>query len=109
MDSNSNWMGAVMREVRRTFRKVVQSVEISNRRAIITRARLANRLAKGSAGRSRRNAYAVKVRTLKALMSKCQREVKVRDDPKTPGMILVALSKERFGLHAPRQSFANVA
>jgi hypothetical protein len=98
-----------VKQSKKTFREVVQNVEISNRIAIVTRARMANRLAKGSLGRSRRNAYAVKVKTLKALMHKFDGDVELRDDPATPGMMLIVLSAERFGLHAPRRLFENIA
>lgn len=98
-----------MKQAKKTFREVVHGVANCNRAAITTRARMANRLAKGTVGRSRRNAYAVKVRTLKALTNKFRKDVRLKDDPATPGMTLVLLSVERFGLHAPKRYFDDIA
>jgi hypothetical protein len=97
-----------VKQARKTFEEVVNEVSNSNRVAIISKARIANQLAKGSYGRSRKNAYAVKVRCLKALTKKFREEVELRNDLATPGMLLVTISKDRFGLHAPKFLFGEI-
>jgi len=97
-----------MKQTKKTFRDIVHGVSIPNRVAIITRARTANRLAKVTMGRAQRNSYAVKVRSLKALTNKFRAEVELKNDPATPGMIVVAVSKDGFGLHAPKVLFKEI-
>lgn len=74
-----------MKRAKKTFEEVLHGVSTSNKVAIIAKARIANQLAKGTFDRSRKNAYAVKVRCLKALAKKFRKEVEIRNDFATPG------------------------
>ncbi|HLA94415.1 MAG TPA: hypothetical protein VK612_01755 [Pyrinomonadaceae bacterium] len=45
---------------------------------------------------------------MKALTNKFRAEVELKNDPATPGMIVVAVSKDGFGLHAPKVLFKEI-
>lgn len=85
-----------------SFSHLLQKTERMNRNALMSRAFLANRIAKTAKGASRNNSYAVKTKALNAIIEKFPNEVEFRNDEAFPEMVVVNVVHTRFGLHAPR-------
>ena len=89
-----------------TFDKILERTEQKNSERLMAKARLANRIAKGSRGVNRRTAYSVKSTALCSLVKKLSCHVRVFKDIKLTDFVVVELKKERSGLHLP---FARLA
>ncbi len=89
-----------------TFGKILEQAEQENSERLMAKARLANRIAKGSRGINRRTAYYIKSDALCSLVKKLSRRVRVFRDFKLTDFVVVELKIERSGLHLP---FAKLA
>ena len=88
-----------------TFKGLLERTALANQRRLMHRARTANRLAKSVNGRARIVAYRVKTEALVTLTKRFPDQVMLRRDVEQPGMVVVAVTAARFGLHAPAQNF----
>lgn len=93
---------------KRTFKQILTHLERANRNTLMRRAHEANRVAKTIHGKPKQRTYDIKIRALKALVTKFDREILIREDTRTPDMVLVAVMNTRFGLHAPRVCFDSI-
>lgn len=90
-----------MKNKKPTFSEILKQTGRTNSRTLMAKARLANRLAKQTRGKNRRNAYEVKAKALKFLVEKMPNRVSVRKDIKLTEFVVVELLKEQTGLHTP--------
>lgn len=67
----------------------------------MSKARLANRLAKRSRGASRQTAYGIKSQALCSLIKKLSNHVIISKDSKLTDFVVVSLKIEQSGLHLP--------
>ncbi|MBS1796676.1 MAG: hypothetical protein JSS81_22790 [Acidobacteria bacterium] len=88
-----------MRSNKPTFNQILHGLEQSNSEKLMTRARLANRLAKRSRGHKRQLAYAVKHRALRTLVRRLPAQVEVRPDIALTDFVVVGLKNAQSGLH----------
>ena|SRR5215203_4477080 len=92
-----------------TFRETLASVSDRNAVALMSRARIANRVAKTAERYGRRNAYDAKTRALVALVRGFPDRFAVTVDPMLPSFVVVRAPDLRFGLHAPASRFPSGA
>ena len=90
-----------MAKTRRTFNQMLSGLESKHSETLMRRARRANRIAKITSGRSRRNAYAVKARTLSYLVDRMPGRTDVRKDIVLTEFVVVELKGTCRGLHCP--------
>jgi hypothetical protein len=95
-----------MRRNKRTFKQILTHLARPNRNSLMRKAHIANRVAKKAHGLSKQRTYDIKIKALKALATKFDREVLMQQDARTPDMIVVAVLNTRFGLHAPKECFS---
>jgi hypothetical protein len=88
-----------MKTNKATFGKILERTGQKNSERLMAKARLANRIAKGSRGVNRRMAYSVKSTALYSLVKKLSCHVRVFKDIKSTDFVIVELKKERSGLH----------
>lgn len=86
-----------------TFDKIL---ERTNSERLMAKARLANRIAKGSRGVNRRTAYYIKSDALCSLVKKLSHRVSVFEDVKLTDFVIVEVKTQRSGLDLP---FAKLA
>src|SRR5438552_1075617 len=86
---------------RTTFESILAEVGARNSRRLMSRATIANRLAKTLRGRARKRAYDVKHSALLSLSMRFPKTVTICNDPQLPGFVIVGDLSARFGLHAP--------
>lgn len=90
-----------MKNKKPTFNEILKETGRTNSKCLMAKARLANRLAKISRGRNRRNAYSVKAKVLKFLVEKMPNKVSIRQDIKLTEFVVVELKNTQSGLHTP--------
>lgn len=84
-----------------TFNQICTRAEKGNSEKLMSKARLANRLAKRSRGGQRQTAYAVKADALSSLVHKMPARVDVRKDIILTDFVVVELKNTNVGLHFP--------
>ena len=90
-----------MRQHKLTFNQILAGVEKDNSEKLMSKARLANRLAKKSRGLQKQTAYAVKSDALESLVKKMPARVDVRKDIILTDFVVVELKNTNVGLHFP--------
>ncbi len=84
-----------------TFNQICAKAEKDNSEKLMSKARLANRLAKRSRGNQRQTAYAVKSDALASLVHKMPARIDVRKDIILTDFVVVELKNTNVGLHFP--------
>ncbi len=84
-----------------TFSQIIAGVEKDNSEKLMSKARLANHLAKRSRGLQRQTAYSVKSGALASLVRKMPARVCVRKDIILTDFVVVELKNTNVGLHFP--------
>lgn len=84
-----------------TFNEILAKTEKDNSEKLMSKARLANRLAKRSRGQQRQAAYTVKSNALGSLVKKMPARVDVRLDIILTDFVVVELKNTNVGLHFP--------
>jgi len=90
-----------MKQHKRTFNQILNSLEKDHSEKLMRRARTANGLAKKSRGAQRAAAYAVKSRALSSLVHKMPARVDIRKDIILTDFVVVELKNTNQGLHFP--------
>lgn len=90
-----------MKNKKPTFSDILKQTARTNSETLMAKARTANRLAKRSRGRNRRNAYEVKAKILKFLVKNMPNKVRVLEDYRLDEFVVVRLEKQSSGLHTP--------
>ncbi len=90
-----------MKQQKLTFNQICAQAEKDNSEKLMSKARLANRLAKRSRGMQRQTAYAVKADALSSLVHKMPKRVDVRLDIILTDFVVVELKNTNVGLHFP--------
>jgi hypothetical protein len=92
---------------RQTFKSILKTVAPTNAGRLMSKARLANSIAKtATTKRTRLTAYSVKTNALLALQASFPKRVTVSLDPQYGTyFVLVKARNSRFGLHAPAHLF----
>lgn len=98
-----------MRGRKKTFNEILDETKENNCERLMQKARMANRIAKQTKPRSRRNAYGVKHGALTAIVKKMKGKFDVRKDFRNDELAVVTLRKERCGLHIPLSELVRVA
>lgn len=84
-----------------TFNQILAGVEKNNSEKLMSKARLANRLAKRTKGLQKKAAYAVKSGALGSLVKKMPGRVDIRKDIILTEFVVVELKNTNVGLHFP--------
>lgn len=84
-----------------TFNQICARAEKENSEKLMSKARLANRLAKKSRGVNRRNAYTVKSNALGSLVHKLPARIDIRKDIILTDFVVIELKNTNSGLHFP--------
>jgi len=84
-----------------TFNQILNGVEKENSEKLMSKARLANSLAKRSRGVQRQTAYSVKSNALGSLIHKMPARIDVRKDIILTDFVVVELKNTNVGLHFP--------
>ena len=84
-------------------------IKKKNSECLMTKARLANRLAKKSDGRNRRNAYRVKADALCWLVQRLPDRVRISRDVRLTDFVVVELNGGYSGLHLPATALAAIS
>lgn len=84
-----------------TFNQILTSVEKNNSEKLMSKARLANRLAKTRRGTQKQAAYTVKTNALGSLVHKMPQHVDIRKDIILTDFVVVELKNTNVGLHFP--------
>lgn len=84
-----------------TFNQICTRAEKDNSEKLMSKARLANRLAKRSRGTQRQSAYAVKSGALQSLVRKMPALLDVRKNIILTDFVVVELKNTNVGLHFP--------
>ncbi len=84
-----------------TFNQILNEVEKENSEKLMSKARLANSLAKRVRGIQRQTAYSVKSNALGSLVHKMRARVCVRKDIILTDFVVVELKNTNVGLHFP--------
>lgn len=92
-----------------TFNDILNKTKDDNCARLMEKARIANRIAKQTRPRSSRNAYSVKHRALRSIVSKMKGKFHVTQDFRLDEFKIVTLRSERLGLHIPASELALVA
>ena len=87
-----------------TFSQILADVEKDNSEKLMSRARLANRLAKRSRGDQRQSAYSVKSKALNSLVKKMPTRIDIRKDIILTDFVVIELKNTNVGLHFPISS-----
>ncbi len=82
-----------------TFNQILNGLEKSNSEKLMTRARIANRLAKRTHGHKKQLAYSVKHKALCMLVRQLPAQVEVRKDIALTDFVVVELKNTESGLH----------
>lgn len=92
----------------RNFNQILLGLRDQNMKTLMSRARIANRIAKSATpAKSKNRAYKVKVKTLQGLKRFFPEQVRIDYDfLQGSEIVLVSIPKQGFGLHAPANSFA---
>ena len=90
-----------------TFSKILERTERKNSERLMSKARLANKLAKKSRGTSRQVAYHIKSMALCSLAKKLSSHVRVSKDIKLTDFVVVELKSEQSRLHLPYTNLFN--
>lgn len=90
-----------MKTRKRTFNEILSTTKEDNCERLMQKARTANRIAKQTRPRSRRNAYGVKHGALTTICKKMRGKVEVKKDFRNDELVVVTLRSERYGLHLP--------
>ena len=90
-----------MAKTQRTFNQMLSGLEGRHSEQLMRRARRANRIAKITRGRSRRNAYEVKAKALSYLVDRMPERANVRKDIVLTDFVIVELKGTCRGLHCP--------
>lgn len=86
---------------RLTFNQILAGVEKINSERLMSKARIANKLAKKSHGVQRQTAYAVKSEALNSLVKKMPARIDVRKDIILTDFVVIELKNTTVGLHFP--------
>lgn len=84
-----------------TSKEDLEQIGKKNSESLMLKARLANRLAKKSDGRNRRNAYRVKASALYSLVQKLPGRIRISEDVGLTDFVVIALNDDYSGLHLP--------
>lgn len=87
-----------------TFSQILAGVEKENSERLMSKARIANRLAKRSRGEQRKSAYTVKSDALSSLVKKMPARIDIRKDIILTDFVVVELKNTNVGLHLPISS-----
>ena len=98
-----------MAEHKPAFREILKQIGQKNSECLMQKARLANRVAKKSRGRNRRNAYRVKSDALCSLVQKLPDSIRIFRDVKLPDFVVVGLNGEYSGLHLPVAALSHIS
>ena len=98
-----------MRQRKATFNDILNQTKDEHCVRLMEKARLANRIAKQTLPRSSRNAYGVKHKALRTIVSKMKGKCHVTQDFRLDEFKIVTLRSERLGLHIPASELARVA
>lgn len=90
---------------KRTFQNMVHEVADRNVGRLMSKAIIANRLAKTLTGLGRRAAYRVKTEMLTGLAQRFPEQVTVEPDHTRPDLLVVSVLSRNFGLHVPEELF----
>lgn len=90
-----------MKQHKLTFNQICHRVEKDNSEKLMSKARLANSLAKRSRGIQRQTAYVVKSNALGSLVRKMPARVDVRKDIILTDFVVIELKNTNVGLHFP--------
>jgi hypothetical protein len=92
----------------RSFNQILQQISEPNMQRLMTRAYIANRIAKSaSIAGAKRHAYKVKLTSLQGLKKFFPNDVRIEHDFRQgSGIVRVAIAKQSFALHAPAENFA---
>ena len=90
-----------MKRQKLTFSQICERAEKDNSEKLMSKARLANRLAKRSRGNQRQTAYAVKSGALQSLVRKMPARIDIRKDIILTDFVVVELKNTNAGLHFP--------
>ncbi|HNG94737.1 MAG TPA: hypothetical protein PLB32_18190 [Acidobacteriota bacterium] len=85
----------------RTFQSIVSEVVHRNVGRLMSKAIIANRVAKTITGTSRRTAYQVKTKALKNLASRFPEQVTIEPDQLRQELLVISVKSRNFGLHVP--------
>ena len=88
-----------MRHNKPTFNQILSGLEKSNSEKLMTRARLANRLAKKTRGHKKQLAYGVKHKALCSLVHNLPAQIEIRQDIALTDFVVVELKNTESGLH----------
>jgi hypothetical protein len=95
-----------MAKTKRTFSEMLRGLEEIHSETLMRRARKANRIARSVRGKSRRNAYEVKVRALSFLVERMPDRTDIRKDIVLTDFVVVELKGTNKGLHFPAARIA---
>ena len=84
-----------------TFNQILAGAEKENSEKLMSKARLANHLAKRSRGQQKQTAYTVKAGALGSLVKKMPARVDVRKDIVLTDFVVIELKNTNVGLHFP--------
>ncbi len=84
-----------------TFNEILANNEKNNSERLMSKARLANHLAKKSRGGQRKIAYYVKTNALHSLVKKMPERVSIRKDIILTDFVVVEMKNTNVGLHFP--------
>lgn len=98
-----------MKPRKKTFNEILSNSREGNCELLMRKARTANRIAKQSLPRSKRNAYGVKHGALTTIISKMKGKVDVTKDFRNDELVVVTLRSERYGLHLPARELLRLA
>ena len=84
-----------------TFNQILSGVEKGNSEKLMSKARLANFLAKRSRGVQKQTAYSVKSNALESLVHKMPARIDVRKDIILTDFVVIELKNTNVGLHFP--------
>lgn len=87
-----------------TFGEILKQTARENSERLMSKARVANRMAKKCRGENRRKAYRVKSDALCYLVKKLPNCVRISKDIKLTDFVVVELNREQSGLHLPIRS-----
>jgi hypothetical protein len=90
---------------KRSFNDILREEGRKNGEKLMSKARVANRVAKASKGNGRASAYNIKASALGTLIEKMPQKVRVHRDIRLDEFVVVALRDGGLGLHFPADKF----
>jgi hypothetical protein len=90
---------------KRNFNDILREEGSRNGEKLMSKARIANRVAKASSGPNRQSAYKIKASTIERLLEKFPNKVRVHRDIRLDDFVVVALRNNGLGLHFPSDRF----